>query len=214
MIDVMTTPEHSQDEPAAAAPLTALAALQLTTPAALSEGLRLLGLMWEPAPWDASTGDTAPGMYAWVIPTHPDDLVHCPAVYLGIGERDVGWRARVRDEESWRSGDHAHGIAIRRTNAKAVGGPIHRTEPEMGWLPGIVTDEGVKTLVAYLHDEVAAAPLRTAEAIAIRMAIHLGDTGSPVNSTQGGAWNNNSGQDWAGYAAARRLRMLRGEDIS
>ncbi|MEV4347539.1 hypothetical protein AB0J83_24055 [Actinoplanes sp. NPDC049596] len=45
------------------------------------------------------------------------------------------------------------------------------------------------------------------------MAIHLGDVGVPVNSTHRGAWNTDSGQDWAGYATARQLRKLRDEDL-
>ncbi|WP_436533606.1 hypothetical protein [Actinoplanes sp. HUAS TT8] len=208
----MTTPEHSQEEPAAARPLTASATLRLATPAALSEGLRLLGLLWQPAPWETEPGDAGPGMYAWVIPGDADDLLHCPALYLGIGEGARGWRGRVRKEESWRTGDHAHGVAIRRAKAKAVGGPVDRIEPDLSWLPGIVSDKGVPIIEAYLGETVAAAPLKAAEAIVVRMAFHLGDVGAPVNSTHGGAWNNDSGQDWAGFAAARKLRKLRGEE--
>ena len=208
-MDAMTTPDESLRQPAATPPLTAPATLRLATPAAIAEGLGLLGIRWRPRPWTPALRTTDPGMYVWVIPDGDQDLNHRASLYIGIGERaDGGWPRRVADETRWRGNDHAHGIAIGRTKAQPVGGRVDFTDGDLSWLPEVISDEGVGVLTAYLTQARAGASLRAVEAIAIRMSIHLGDTVTPVNATHAGSWRTDSGQDWAGYAAARRLEAL------
>jgi hypothetical protein len=48
--------------------------------------------------------------------------------------------------------------------------------------------------------------LKRAEHVAVRMAMHLGDVGAPVNSQYKGAWAGSTSEDWVAYAASEALR--------
>jgi hypothetical protein len=76
----------------------------------------------------------------------------------------------------------------------------------LDWLSDTLVEAGVKAVAGLLADVAPTTPVAVAEAIAIRLAIHLGDTGAPVNSADAGAWATNRPADWAAFACARALR--------
>lgn len=196
-------------------PSTTSVALHLATPTALRRGLRLFGLYWSPRAYAredlvARDHDTEPGLYCWVT-AGPRDSLDGGVLYIGIGDGRTGWRSRLRDEWGWigAEADHGHGMAMHRTNASVVGGPVTYVARPLGWLARALGDGnvgGIPLITGYVGGIGAGGRLtstKAAEAIAIRLAIHLGDTGAPVNSAGAGAWATNRPEDWAGYAAAR-----------
>src|SRR5689334_21802352 len=99
-------------------------------------------------------------------------------------------------------------MAMHRTKAAVVGGPVEYTPTaSLTWLNGNLDGEDGPKGVEKIHQYLATTKLlRAAEGIAIRLAMHLGDTGAPVNSVGTSAWATNRAEDWAAYAVARRLR--------
>nr|WP_296774165.1 hypothetical protein [Rhodococcus sp. (in: high G+C Gram-positive bacteria)] len=190
-------------------PALAPISLRLITPRLLIEGLRYLGLAWEPEPFEeVGSDDQRPGMYTWVDGIDLSrDAVDRAVLYTGIG---MNARYRVVKESSWKTGDHAHGRMLARRNACALLGSVTGSgTPDLSFLHELserhlLKEEGI----AIVHDWVErVSPLRQAEEFSIRLSIHLGDTVSPVNSQFAGAWNTQRPADWAAFAVAAWMAL-------
>jgi hypothetical protein len=150
-------------------------------------------------------------LYTWVVgPTDRDGMPHHAGVlYIGIGTGADGWVGRIRREHGWvgPSAEHGHGMAMYRTKAIVIGGPVGYEPDPLAWLSGVdLPDKGRQIIKNYLATVGAQSPVAAAEKIAIRLAIHIGDTGAPVNSSGAGGWANDRAEDWAAYAVAKLLR--------
>ena len=189
---------------AAPAPLTASTSLRLATPSALSRGLALAGLVWDPIPWESELPGQ-PGLYAWVAPLEATALTACPVLYIGIGE---DWVARVQEEQTWSTDEyiHGHGMMVNRTGAKAVGGPVSSGNYDLEALLSGLSPKGYGKVNSFFDKGVPEPYLHHAEHVAVRMAMHLGDVGAPVNSQYKGAWASSKSEDWVAYAASEALR--------
>lgn len=197
------------------ATFTAPVALNLTTPKAVTLAFSELGLGWEPVPIDAAKVDGQAGLYAWV-----DGLVEEPAadpvdrgvLYWGVGTGAGGFAERVRREISYvgPEASHAHGIAVHRRAAIPIAAPVTVQDTDLGWLTSPSFDIEPEGAAIALHwlEEIKDNPLlliKAVEHLAIRISIHFGDTGAPVNSTHAGAWENYSPADWAAWAVVQHL---------
>ncbi|MCW2607879.1 MAG: hypothetical protein JWO60_2572 [Frankiales bacterium] len=187
--------------PALTAPLT----LRLATPEGLAAGLLLLGLAWEPAAFPtvvALPEHAEPGLYTWTAGSAGEALQR-PVLYVGIGKGVAdGFPGRLRKEWSWVGEDwiHGHGRGVHRLAATPCGGPVLRTDADLSFVEH--WRDGAAAACAWLE---ATAPVAAAEAVAIRLALHLGDTPPPLNSQHTSAWSTESPADVLGYAAAREL---------
>lgn len=123
-------------------------------------------------------------------------------LYVGVGRGAGGAAERLRREQSWvTSGVHGHGRAARRLAAVPLGGPVVRVPVDLSWLPDVVPDAAAMRTEQWLMGE-RDAP-HVAEAVAIRLSLHLGDVAAPVNATT--AWNTDSAADWAAWALVQHL---------
>ncbi|MGX1668615.1 hypothetical protein [Streptomyces sp. NPDC055400] len=197
------------------ATFTAPVALNLTTPRAVTLAFAELGLGWQPVPLDAANIDGQAGLYAWVdgiVDEPAANLVDRGVLYWGIGTGTGGVVERVRREIGYvgPGASHAHGIAVRRRAAVPVAAPVTVQDTDLGWLTSPKFDikpEGAGIALHWL-EEIKDSPLlliKAVEHLAIRIAIHFGDTGAPVNSTHAGAWENDSSADWAAWAVVQHL---------
>lgn len=218
---LVTQPRSAADGPAAPASLTSSVMLRLATPTALRSGLALLGLRWSAQSYRQGAGIER-GLYCWVAAGFGRELIdpmQGAALYIGAGVGLGGWRGRLQDEWSWigEDSDHGHGMAMHRTGATVVGGPVTYSPVPLERLPGTGVVAGDEAVAGLLADVAPAQPVAVAEVIAIRLAIHLGDTGAPVNSAGAGAWATDRPSDWAAFACARALRgdaVGRGPSVS
>lgn len=205
--------------------------LRLPNPHGVSEVLWLLGMNWAPNAFDkGDVGDdfAGPGLYMWVVgPQVQADPMRSGGLYVGVGNRMKGGVGeRLRNEWSWvdKEAWHAHGRAMAHTNAVVLAGPVSwRDDVDLSWLdvstPALAEwaypprrwgRPWGEVLRAWLASHPA--PEATAEAIAIRAGIYLGDVGFPVNSKMASAWNVDYGgpergrEDGAAWAAVKVLR--------
>lgn len=192
-------------------PGLARVSLSLATPQLLSDCLALYGFRWSPEePTETRTTDA--GMYAWVDGKGGLPPMNSGVIYVGTGEGTGGVWGRLENEVSWRGGDHAHGLAIERLRATPLGGPVLRGSMNLGFLDDLVRLSRLKPggpeLIRKWICEDRTRDIRKVENLAVRLCIHLGDVGSPVNSQWAGAWANDTGADWAAFAAVEQLRRL------
>jgi len=201
--------------------LTAPVTLQLATARAVQLGLTMFGIEWidprKVLPGETSTS-TASGLYAWVdgvgAPGLPDadaiaDLDR-PVLYWGIGEdKKKGVRGRLANEWSWigEAAGHGHGRAMHRRRAFPLVGPVtfKQGQDRSGLYAALNENaaEAEEAVLDWLGN--GPSPEQVAERLAIRLSIHLGDTGAPVQSTYAGAWDSLHGADWAAWAIAKIL---------
>ncbi|MYS87894.1 hypothetical protein [Embleya scabrispora] len=199
---------------------TARIALDIITPRGISAGLGVLGIRWNPVPWEQCPLMDEEGLYAWVdgigarsasgamkLAADPLDRA---VLYHGIGQGVLGVRGRLLHEHAWIGPDagHAHGITMHARRAGAVVGAVDAQETDLSWLPELVHEDGAEIIRHWIEKcrQNPKALLEASERIAIRLGIHLGDTVAPVQSQHAGAWNTNAPHDWAAYAAAAYLR--------
>lgn len=204
----VSTPEES-DELAPPSMLLSETTLRLMTPLTLQAGLRLIGVAW-----NVSVKEVAgsAGLYCWVHGAREGDPLRSGVLYIGIAEGEGGLKARTTNEESWRGGDHAHGIALERTHATVVTGSVKTAVAvELGWVDDLISDGRLSPKARPFVDEWREErAYKEVEEVAIRLAIHLGDTGAPVNSFHAGAWRNDRPADWVAFAIARELTRRHG----
>lgn len=171
--------------------------LRLTTPTAIAYGLRLLGVEWRVG--SAARGhSTEPGLYTWVDGGDGDAL-HAPVLYIGKAAGAAGLHRRLEDEQTWVNDGgyvHGHARAMTRRNARVVGGAVALVSEEAQSFADVerpfmnVKPSPAKALEWWSVNQTDT--LACAEQLAIRLAIHLGDTGAPVNSQFAGAWNTSA----------------------
>ncbi|WP_277958854.1 hypothetical protein [Frigoribacterium faeni] len=206
----VSTPEES-DELAPPSTLLSETTLRLITPLTLQAGLRLIGVAWNVS--DKEVAGSA-GLYCWVHGARDGDPLRSGVLYIGIADGKGGLKARTTDEESWRGGDHAHGIALERTHAAVVAGSVKTdvdVDVDLGWVDDLISDGRLSPTARPFVDEWREErALKEVEEVAIRLAIHLGDTGAPVNSFHAGAWRNDRPADWVAFAIARELTRRHG----
>jgi hypothetical protein len=204
----VSTPEES-DELAPPSTLLSETTLRLITPLTLQAGLRLIGVVWNVS--DKEVADGA-GLYCWVHGAREGDPLRSGVLYIGIAEGKGGLKTRTTDEESWRGGDHAHGIALERTHAKVVTGSVDTApDVDLEWVDDLISDGRLSPEArAHMNAWRKKRPTKEVEEVAIRLAIHLGDTGAPVNSFHAGAWRNDRPADWVAFAIARELTRRHG----
>ncbi|MFD9817441.1 hypothetical protein [Streptomyces violascens] len=200
------------------AAFTAPVVLNLTTPRAVSLAFAELGLGWAPVPLDMANIDGQAGLYAWVdgrVDAPTTSLVDRGVLYWGVGTGAGGVVDRLRREIGYvgPGASHAHGIAVHRRAAVPVAAPVTVQDTDLEWLTSPAFDmkpEGVAIALHWL-EEIKDNPLllvKAVEHLAIRIAIHFGDTGAPVNSTHAGAWENDSPADWAAWGVVQHLAGL------
>jgi hypothetical protein len=204
----VSTPEES-DELAPPSTLLSETMLRLITPLTLQAGLRLIGVTWHVR--DKEVADGA-GLYCWVHGARGGDPLRSGVLYIGIAEGVGGLKARTTNEESWRGGDHAHGIALERTHAVVVTGSVKTSvDVDLGWVDDLIAEDRLSPTARPFVDEWRVErTYKEVEEVAIRLAIHLGDTGAPVNSFHAGAWRNDRPADWVAFAIARELTRRHG----
>jgi hypothetical protein len=203
---------------------TAPVSVRLATPAAVRACLRHLGFEWKPVPAAASTLTVEPILYAWVAGGDAKgmDPLYGGVLYWGIGQGVKGGTERLKYEganlftQEW---THGHGMGNQRLGAAPVIGTVTRIEgADLGWMHEHLAfrdPEGApgSTMEAAKQAILAGHTLPTAERLAIRAAMHLGDTGAPIQSMHAGAWAptpNAAPFDNAAYAAARHILGGRG----
>lgn len=197
-----TTPEQA---PIEKRPRKLLAETQilLATPETLAAGLALVGAQW------AVTEDPAGherGLYASVSGRGRTQATQSGVLYIGIANGKGGLKQRTGYEESVRGGEHAHGMAIERNNARVVAGPVTYVDADLSWIRELIEAKELDPRAEkIITDWCADRTLPTVEEVAIRLAIHLGDTGAPVNSSRAGGWANDRPGDWVAFAIAQHL---------
>lgn len=205
--------------------LTTSVLIRLATPLAVKECLGFLGFSWGPAPAAGHESTADPVLYSWVAAgSIPDDgLVRCGAIYWGIGEGADGGIGRLNMESAdmhstpWM---HGHGMGCQRLAARPVVGVVTRDAAilsneggDLDWMQDHLAFKDAKRVgpaarafqnaLTWLQDDSRSATAQ-AEMLAIRIAMHLGDTGAPLQSRHASAWGVDDGYDIAAYAAARR----------
>lgn len=173
--------------------MTAKTELNLATPDDISEGLRRIGVSWNPSPHSGKSHDS---LYSWVAGESQAGAVQRGVIYIGIDGSTTG--GRVADEHGWRSeGIHAHGLALARTHAIAVLSPVVLQDADRvdeAWsvlsARSVAYPGEVEHGRAWFDEAIAEGKLLGAcEKFAIRLTVHLGDVGVPVNSQYKNAWN-------------------------
>lgn len=156
--------------------LTRKVELNLTTITAIKKGLEAVGIDWEYA---EGISDNTNILYSWYMGEESDSGA---ALYIGIDESKNG--TRLRTETSLIKDDyiHAHALAMLRNKAKCVSGPLTYQPGKLSW---VTNDWLLPRAEAVLND---LPTVQFAEKFAIRLSIHLGDFGVPVNSKEKSAW--------------------------
>lgn len=215
------------------------------TPELLSRALGEAGFIWDPSKtWEGGDVD-GHYLYAWVAPQaeYRSDvdqrLQGSPVLYLGISTSATPHR-RLQDETNWTKRSNPTmglSIAVSRHASRAVFGEVEllpalrkrleSDEPErthllrefalekVSWAQHPTTIAG--KLVDFWKGIDPASPVKAAELLAIRAAIHLGHIGAPVNSASAGAWESDTPTDWMAYAVRGQLEgwtKVGNEDLS
>ena len=187
--------------------------LPATVPARIAAAFGFLGWSWDPRPHSELTGRDA-GLYMYVAGAEDAPLplwVTLPVAYGGIGSGAEGVVGRLLRELGWvaLTAFHGHGRTMALLRARPVAGPVAAAGPvDLGWLDthlGAERGADARRLLA----AAAADPLRLAEKLAIRFALHDAGATPPVNSQFAGAWNpargNASLVDDLAWAMAQEL---------
>lgn len=158
-------------------------------------------------------------MYAWVCGTPDDTRELAPlnrgVLYIGVDQSSRGGRTQY--ESSGRGGWHGLGLAMKRTEATVLAGPVVAASPLS---PHTALGEGARAEFAHevpdglrqLRADVAAGrTVAAAERVAVRLCMHIGTIGAAVNSQFASAWKVGGGlkpYDDLAYWAADALRTL------
>lgn len=169
------------------------------------------------------------GLYAWVDGrgaycqcgcghiSLSGDLLNRGILYNGVGESTSGVIGRVSRETGFigETSDHGHGMAMFRRLGVPVVGDVTQVPTDVSWIDTQIRPDGAEIARTWLaHVTTHRQTLVKAEHLAIRICIHAGDVGAPVNSTHAGAWENNHAADWAAFAVAAQLRSTPPTDPS
>lgn len=207
-------PESGLASPA----LTAPATLNLTTTETAMRGLALIKASWNPRPYAPHDDGQDHGLYSWALTGHPATIPtrQMPVLYWGSGIGAGGSAGRLQEEHGWIGADawHGHGISTHRVGAAPLHGPVSFTPPPpQEWfeaaLPPQWAEFGAKAARDFLVDD-NINPTLKAEKIVIRLSIHVGDVGAPLNSRGAGAWATNAPEDWVAIVLSARLRAAQG----
>lgn len=196
-----------------AAPYTTAVTLNLTTVHALIDGLAHIGIVWNPVPFDPESPLESNGLYAWATPK-------MAAIYIGIGERgnSKGLKERLLYEIDGVQGAYVHGhaLAIKRLNLATelvtpyAGDLYFNYDLDSTWVDNADNwSERGRTTVKNLIQSIQTGErsiYRVAEKFCIRLSIHMGDTGAPVNATHKSGWKNGSAEEVAAELVAAKLR--------
>lgn len=175
----------------------------LATPETLAEGLAFVRAQWAVAE-DPARQER--GLYAWTSGRARTEATRSGVLYIGIANGEGGLKQRTGYEESGRGGEHAHGTAIERNDARVVAGPVTYEDADLSWVQALIeAKELAPRAEKIIADWCADRTLPAVEEVAIRLAIHLGDTGAPVNSSHAGSWANDRPGDWVAFAIAQLL---------
>lgn len=195
---------------------TAPVTLNLVTIEALREGLAVVGIGWDPVPFDAMNPPRTNGLYAWA--TNQGAVI-----YLGVGERagGNGLAVRLADEIKWAQSDniHGHALAVTRLGGQGVkvvphGGDIVALEAfDDSWIKNAIwSDKRKESALSYVND-MREPSYRKVEQFSIRLSMHLGDVGAPVNSQHKSAWGISKGPGSAADNAAEIVAARLGGHI-
>lgn len=171
--------------------------LNLTTAEEIQRALAFVGIQW--APSESPNGESGL-LYAWGIHANGSVELHDFAVlYIG---KDVSAGKRLRDELRWSGDDyiHGHALAIQRTQMTHVSArpycELQSLDGVKASLSQLVTDhwsasEGAQAEIESCMralDLLHSGDLSQVEYFAIRVSIHVGDVGAPINSSGKNAW--------------------------
>ncbi|QIK63791.1 hypothetical protein G7068_11795 [Leucobacter viscericola] len=178
--------------------MTVLTPLNLTTAEEIKTALEFVGIDWEPS----AQPPTVPGLlYVWGIhAVSGNSLEDFAVLYIG---KDVTAGKRLEDEHSW-SGDeyvHGHALAVQRTQMSPLAGnpslklaqPAEDLRAQISHLVSIgmngtanTREEVDRCLLAL--DLLHSLNLAIIETFAIRLSVHFGDVGAPINCSGKNAW--------------------------
>ena len=200
---------------AALKPFTAPVTLHLATIDGISAGLAAYGILWDPQPFDIENPPQTNGLYAWATDNRA-------VIYLGVGERASGdgLATRVMTEIGWANAANVHGHALAVTGLGRRGVTVQPYAGEVTVDPDfdqtrIETHQDWADIEHVMNAFRASreAPVKEAEKLAVRLSVHLGDIGVPVNSQYKGAWGPKVGSSIYGVDAAAELAKARLLDI-
>ncbi len=170
---------------------TAPVTLRLATINGIAAGLREIGATWDPQPFALDNPPQTNGLYAWAT---NDGAI----IYLGIGVRATGdgLAKRISFEDGAATAEYIHGhrLAITRLTKQGVrvrpyAGDVEVKEEFNGaWIREADWGDENKEHALWVAADIKANPYKQAEKFAIRLSMHLGDIGSPVNSQHKSAW--------------------------
>ena len=180
---------------AAKDPFTAPVTLHLTTIDGISAGLAAYGLLWKPRPFDIDNPPQTNGLYAWATDNRA-------VIYLGVGinANGAGLATRIKTEIGWANAQNVHGHALAVTGLGRRGITVQPYAGEVtvdpAFEPTSIGNEDWADIV-HVRDALIAmgeSPIKGAEKLAVRLSMHLGDIGVPVNSQFKSAWGTKAGQ--------------------
>lgn len=204
----------SQPEAAAMKPFTAPVTLHLTTIDGIVAGLAAYGILWDPQPFDIENPPKTNGLYAWATDNRA-------VIYVGVGKRisGDGLAIRVNSEIGWATPEnvHAHALAVtglarRGITVRPYAGAV-TVDPNFDPTTIDAEDWTDKQYVLNAVAALLADPIKEAERLAVRLTVHLGDIGVPLNSQYKGAWGSKPGSSTYGADAAAEMAKARLLDI-
>jgi hypothetical protein len=144
------------------------------------------------------------GLYAWTVPTGRDDhdFMTGGIIYWGVGH-DLDKRLASELKGVAAAYVHGHGMASHRTGARPVRGEVdyNTNFDDYKWVRAVTDqfasigdeDETYERYWTYLQrfaNDLRNANTRgpTIEKFGVRLSMHVGDVGAPVQSQHAGAW--------------------------
>lgn len=178
------------------APLT----LNLMTLDGLREGLAMLGVSWEPVVYDQEDPPLTDGLYAWATKNEGAVILLGTAVDGGYGlVSELPFQLAVAKESKKQF--HGHARTLQRLDARGIeplpyaGDLTVDGSFDSSWL----TAAGAQAFATYTPDmarevleavaHLRANPYKHIERFAVRLSMHLAETGFPLNHKYKDAWN-------------------------
>lgn len=172
--------------------------LNLTSAGDIRRALEFVGVNWDPTPV-SGTQPVADGgiLYTWGV--GGESINDFAVLYIG---KDVRNGERINNEITWsdeaQNNYHGHALAVRRTGMRVIA-----ARPEL--LPQPALDLKSAAALSYVAEKQLAGStdhasctralkalstqgIRAFENFAIRLSIHLGDVGAPINAASKSAW--------------------------
>ena len=177
--------------------------LNLATVDGIREGLSLLGIKWEPAVYDQEDPPLTDGLYAWATKDEGAVIHLGVAVDEGYGlVGELPFQLAMAKESKRQF--HGHARTLQRLSARGIevlpyAGELTVDDTcDSSWLTA-AGDQAFATYTPDMASEVLEAvgrlranPYKHVERFAVRLSMHLAETGIPLNHTYKDAWGAGS----------------------